>query len=63
MHVTAPGHGLVDLPQKFQELLAPLSWFAGKPLPGNGYRSMQSLVTLPDFASSASDSVVVPWHL
>jgi hypothetical protein len=29
-------HGLADVPEEFQELLGPLSWFASKPREGNG---------------------------
>jgi len=41
----------------------PLWWFAGKPMPGNGWRGRHSPMTMPDFTSSAADSVVVPWRL
>jgi hypothetical protein len=53
----------VDAAQERQKLLGPLSWLASKPLPGSGWRGMQSPMTMPDFTSRAANNVVVPWRL
>ena len=64
MHVARLEDSAVDAAQKAQELPGPpLSWFAGKPLPGSGWRGRHSPMTMPDFTSSAANSVVVPWRL
>jgi hypothetical protein len=63
MHVARLENGAVDATQKAQKFLRPLPWFASKPLPGNGWRGRHSPMTMPDFTSSAANSVVVPWRL